>query len=158
MEPLLKLLSGLLSFSLEREPLVERPHAANNVLANLALTDALTGLFNRRAVLGELPRMLALAAREKAYVLVGAVDLDGFKAISDNHGHQAGDRFLKDVATRMKAALRTADVIGRTGGGEFIVAALGPLSEQRDQPGEMLNAVQALQQRIAGCERGGSWR
>lgn len=74
-EPLLMLMSGLLSYSLERELLVERLQAANAELAKLALTDSLTGLSNRRAILSEFNRLFAQAQREQKYVLVAVIDL-----------------------------------------------------------------------------------
>lgn len=130
---LLRMLGGLLGFALEREQLLARLQAANAELASQALTDALTGLFNRRAILAELQRLLALARRTDSPVLVGMVDLDGFKAINDRHGHPAGDRFLVEVAARMQQCLRPADRIGRTGGDEFVVIAC-------DMPADELQA------------------
>ncbi|WP_337057985.1 sensor domain-containing diguanylate cyclase [Pseudomonas sp. USHLN015] len=153
-QPTLMLLSGLLSISLEREMLVEQLQSSNAELARLALTDALTGLWNRRAILAEIPRLLALAQREERYLLVGVVDLDGFKAINDTHGHQAGDLFLALVARKLQGSLRTSDMLGRTGGDEFIVVALGPRSEQLDLASEMLRAAEHLQQRLAGATLG----
>ena len=84
---MLSLLSGLLGYSLEREVLVDRLQVLNSELAQMALTDSLTGLYNRRAILGEIPRLLALARRERTFVLIGVVDLDGFKQINDCHAH-----------------------------------------------------------------------
>lgn len=153
-EPTLLLMSGLLSFSLEREILVEQLQSTNAELARLALTDALTGLYNRRAILAEIPRLLALARREERYLLVGVVDLDGFKAINDEHGHQSGDLFLTQVATNLQNGLRTSDMLGRTGGDEFIVVALGPRGEQQDLASEMSRAATHLQQRLASATVG----
>lgn len=130
MEPMLSLLSGLLGYSLEREVLVDRLQVLNSELAQLALTDALTGLYNRRAILGEIPRLLAMARRERRFILVAVIDLDGFKQINDNHGHQSGDQFLSQIAERLKDCLRGSDVLGRTGGDEFVVCALGNLAGQ----------------------------
>ncbi|WP_152223546.1 GGDEF domain-containing protein [Pseudomonas sp. SCB32] len=148
-EPILKLLSGLLGYSLERELLVERLQSANSELAKLALTDSLTGLSNRRAILGELEHLFALARREQMYVLVGVVDLDEFKHINDTHGHHAGDAFLQGVSARLHDSLRSSDILGRTGGDEFIVIALGTPSAQCDLPTDMLHASRLLQERLA---------
>lgn len=153
-EPLLLLLSGLLSFSLERESLVERLQGANAELATLALTDALTGLYNRRAILSEVPRLLALARREKRYVLVGVVDLDEFKSINDTYGHQSGDTFLKTVAAHLKDCLRASDVLGRTGGDEFVVIALGVDATPAELPEAMKTAAEQLQQRLTAATVG----
>ncbi|MGY4534506.1 diguanylate cyclase [Pseudomonas sp. TE3786] len=153
-EPLLLLLSSLLGYSLERESLVERLQEANSELATLALTDALTGLYNRRAILSELPRLLALAKREKRYVLVAVVDLDEFKSINDTHGHQSGDSFLQQVSAHLKGCLRASDVLGRTGGDEFVVIALGVQSEANELASAMRNAAEHLQERLTHATEG----
>lgn len=147
-EPLLMLLSGLLSYSLEREQLVERLQVANGELAKLALTDSLTGLPNRRAILNESAHLFALAERELKYLLVGVVDLDGFKLINDTHGHMAGDQFLRGVADKLQHSLRASDIVGRTGGDEFIVLALGNPSEHEDLETGMSHTAELLQKRL----------
>lgn len=147
-EPMLLLLSALLGYSLERESLVEQLQATNSELATLALTDALTGLYNRRAILSEVRRMLALARREGRYVLVGMVDLDGFKSVNDTYGHQSGDTFLQEVAAHLKDCLRESDVLGRTGGDEFVVVALGVQVAAEKLPAAMRHAAENLQARL----------
>lgn len=147
-EPLLMLLSGLLSYSLERELLVEQLQIANAELATLALTDPLTGLSNRRAILNDVARLFTLAQRENTYVLVGVIDLDGFKLINDTYGHQAGDQFLRGVATQLQHCLRASDTIGRVGGDEFIVIALSTPSEHLDLPNDMRRAAELMQDRL----------
>jgi diguanylate cyclase len=153
-EPMLLLLSSLLGYSLERESLVERLQTANAELSTLALTDSLTGLYNRRAILSEARRLLALARRENRYVLVGVVDLDGFKSVNDTYGHQSGDTFLQEVAAHLKDCLRASDVLGRTGGDEFVVLALGVLTEQEELPAAMRQAAGHLQQRLTAATIG----
>lgn len=148
-EPTLMLLSGLLSYSLEREILVDRLRSANTELVRLALTDALTGLYNRRAIMNEIPRLLALAKRESKFVLVAAIDLDDFKLINDNHGHQAGDHFLKAIAERLQSSLRESDILGRMGGDEFLVLALGTANPDNDLDEEMRSAAGVLHDRLA---------
>lgn len=147
-EPLLMLMSGLLSYSLERELLVERLQAANAELAKLALTDSLTGLSNRRAILSEFNRLFAQAQREQKYVLVAVIDLDGFKGINDTYGHQAGDQLLRGVAAQLQTCLRASDILGRTGGDEFVVIALGAAAEPAN-PNGMQQAARLLQERLA---------
>ena len=146
-EPLLMLLSGLLGYALERGLLVERLQAANAELTKLALTDPLTGLSNRRAVLNEAARLFALAQRENTFILMGVVDLDGFKSINDTHGHLAGDQLLRGVAAQLQHGLRASDIIGRTGGDEFIVIALGTPSEHPAK--DMQHAAELLQDRLS---------
>lgn len=147
-EPLLMLLSGLLSYSLERELLVERLQVANAELAALALTDPLTGLSNRRAILNDVARLFALAQRENTYVLVGVIDLDGFKLINDTYGHQAGDQFLRGIAAQLQQGLRTSDTVGRVGGDEFIVIAVSTPSEHLDLASDMRYAAELMQSRL----------
>ena len=148
-EPLLRLLSGLLGYSLERGLLVERLQVANAELTKLALTDPLTGLSNRRAILNDAARLFALAQRESKYILMAVIDLDGFKFINDTRGHLAGDQLLRGVTTQLQHGLRTSDIIGRTGGDEFIVIALGTPSKQSDPAKDMQHASELLQDRLA---------
>ncbi|KJZ35668.1 MULTISPECIES: sensor domain-containing diguanylate cyclase [Pseudomonas] len=148
-EPLLMLLSGLLGYSLERGLLVERLQAANAELTKLALTDPLTGLSNRRAILNDAARLFALAQRESKYILMGVIDLDGFKFINDTRGHLAGDQLLRGVAAKLQHDLRASDIIGRTGGDEFIVIALGTPSEHTDPANDMRHAAELLQDRLS---------
>lgn len=153
-EPLLMLLSGLLGYALERSLLVERLQAANAELTKLALTDPLTGLSNRRAILNDAARLFALAQRENKYILLGVIDLDGFKVINDTRGHLAGDQLLLGVATQLQHCLRASDIIGRTGGDEFIVIALGTPSEHPDPEKDRRHAADLLQDRLSNATIG----
>lgn len=148
-EPLLGLLSGLLGYSLERELLVGQLQAANAQLAALALTDPLTGLANRRAILRDLDHLFALAQRDNKYLLVGVIDLDGFKRVNDSYGHQAGDQFLRGVAYQLKQCLRSSDSVGRVGGDEFIVIAHGTSPQSSDLDGELAAAAALMQERLS---------
>jgi diguanylate cyclase (GGDEF)-like protein len=87
----------------------------------LARTDSLTGVPNRRAWDEELPRELARAGRSGQPVCVALLDLDHFKDYNDRHGHQAGDRFLKEAAAAWQAAVRKTDLVARYGGEEFAI-------------------------------------
>ena len=143
-EPMLQLFSWLIAGLIERERLVEKLRSANAQLANHALIDVITGLPNRRAIVGELERLIARGRREGQNILVGLIDLDDFKAINDTYGHQAGDELLFQVAQRMNDALRATDLLGRMGGDEFVV--LAPAPHEQDAPQAALNV---LQQRLA---------
>jgi diguanylate cyclase (GGDEF)-like protein len=90
-------------------------------VGRLARTDSLTGVANRRAWDEELPRELARVARSGQPVCVGLLDLDHFKAYNDRHGHQAGDRLLKQTAAAWEGRLRKTDLLARYGGEEFAV-------------------------------------
>ncbi len=83
--------------------------------------DPLTGLVNHSHVLAMLEETLSNAHRDGTSLCVLMTDLDHFKKINDRHGHLVGDGVLRDVATRMRSAVRDFDSIGRYGGEEFIV-------------------------------------
>jgi len=107
---------------------VERERAVRRRLATLwqlAHCDPLTGLSNRACFLQHCRTALARADGTRATVAVLFIDLDGFKAVNDRHGHAAGDRLLELVAQRLRAALRAEDAIARFGGDEFAVLLEG---------------------------------
>ncbi len=160
-EAVLKLFSSVIASFIEREMLVEQLHAANVRLMSYALTDTLTGLPNRRALFEALDRLLARAVREEATVLVGVIDLDGFKSINDTYGHQAGDTFLQETSRRIAAALRGSDMVGRVGGDEFVLIGPGPaLAAKRSDAGgvtpqaEAEEAARAMEERILAATMG----
>ena len=95
--------------------------AKNRQLEQLALTDALTGLPNRRAIDDWATREVSSAARHKFSFWVAVADLDHFKSANDTHGHQAGDEVLKKFAEILKANSRRSDICGRLGGEEFLI-------------------------------------
>jgi diguanylate cyclase (GGDEF)-like protein len=88
---------------------------------NLAATDSLTGLFNRRYFEGALGRELARADRNSSSLALLLLDIDHFKSFNDTYGHAMGDLVLKKVATTLGRCLRQADVLARFGGEEFVV-------------------------------------
>jgi diguanylate cyclase (GGDEF)-like protein/PAS domain S-box-containing protein len=90
-------------------------------IGQLARTDELTGLANRRRWHEELDRELARARRQHGSVCVAMVDMDGFKAINDEQGHLAGDVLLQQTSVAWAGALRTTDTLARYGGDEFSV-------------------------------------
>jgi diguanylate cyclase (GGDEF)-like protein len=94
-------------------------------LRRLAHQDGLTGLPNRRMWEEHLPREMARARRDSTPLCVALIDLDEFKAYNDRHGHQAGDRLLRDAASEWRSRLRASDVIARYGGEEFGVLLPG---------------------------------
>ena len=87
----------------------------------LALTDPLTGLYNRRLLQDALPRELILAERRDEQLAVIMIDLDYFKRINDSSGHDAGDAALVEVAALLKRHIRASDIACRYGGEEFVL-------------------------------------
>lgn len=152
---MLQLFSQLIASFIERERLVENLRQSNERLAALALTDPLTELPNRRALLGEFPRLLAQARRMRSYLLVAQIDLDGFKQINDTRGHQVGDEFLREIGRRLTGTVRAVDMVVRLGGDEFAVLAPGAPATEGGQPAvEPDAAAQVFQQRLAGATQG----
>ena len=95
--------------------------AKNKLLEELAHTDSLTGLPNRRAIEEWASRQLRGAARHGYPLWVVHADLDGFKSINDGYGHEAGDQVLREFATILKENIRASDISGRMGGDEFLM-------------------------------------
>jgi diguanylate cyclase (GGDEF)-like protein/PAS domain S-box-containing protein len=93
-------------------------------LEQIAHFDTLTGLPNRALLIDRLHQALAQAQRRRERLAVVFLDLDGFKAVNDEYGHEAGDQVLIAAAGRMKQALREGDTLARLGGDEFIAVLL----------------------------------
>lgn len=111
---------------------------AERELEQMALTDALTGLSNRRSWNERVPGLLAQAQRSHSPVAVLSLDLDHFKKVNDEHGHAVGDAALKLFGTLMAEAVRSSDVVARLGGEEFSICL--PRADEA--------AVRALDQRL----------
>jgi diguanylate cyclase (GGDEF)-like protein len=93
-------------------------------LGNLALTDELTGLCNRRGFMAIAERQLKIGRRTGRGIVLFFMDIDGMKQINDSFGHGEGDRALKRMAKALKMTFRDSDVIARLGGDEFAVLAI----------------------------------
>lgn len=113
--------------SLRRE--IEQREKSQAMIEHLAHHDALTGLGNRLLFHAQLSDALARGQRSGSGVAVLFIDLDGFKNINDSLGHATGDQLLKDLAARLRNAVREGDKIGRLGGDEFAIIQFG-----NDQP------------------------
>ncbi|MEA3368236.1 MAG: diguanylate cyclase [Planctomycetota bacterium] len=120
-----------------------RLEVANRRLEELATTDDLTGLWNRRYFLDMLSRECRRTARTGADLALAMVDVDRFKVVNDTHGHPFGDRVLREVAKVMQHEARAADLVARFGGEEFMV--LMPETGARDAA----TAGDRLRRRIA---------
>jgi len=99
----------------------DRLHATYRRSMSLAVTDSLTGLYNRRYLTFHLDASLRRLAREGKSLAVAMIDLDHFKAVNDALGHPAGDEVLREVAARLKRSIRASDLPARLGGEEFVV-------------------------------------
>lgn len=105
----------------EKEKLTEELRLANDTLASLASTDALTSLPNRRALEDELTRSASRASRDGTWLSLLAMDVDHFKNFNDTHGHAAGDAVLVSVGKLLVQQCRKGDIPARYGGEEFTV-------------------------------------
>lgn len=110
-------------------------------LEHIAHYDALTTLPNRVLLADRLHQAMAQIKRRGDRLTVAYLDLDGFKAINDNHGHDAGDHLLMTMATRMKEVLREGDTLARLGGDEFVAVLIDLADIEASVP--MLNRLLA---------------
>ena len=119
-----------------------------------AMTDLLTGLFNRRAFLEAANLLIAQRGRKQQPVSVLLFDLDRFKSINDRFGHAVGDEALKVFAATAAANMRASDVIGRLGGEEFAAILPGTAAEAGIVADRMRLAFEAAGVVIAGHDMG----
>lgn len=108
--------------NLSREELVERVTALkkeNKRLEKEAITDPLTEVYNRRGLTLFAEKFHLHAEREGEPYAAFVVDIDDFKSINDDYGHEAGDTVLKSIATALLGSVRESDIVGRVGGDEF---------------------------------------
>jgi diguanylate cyclase (GGDEF)-like protein len=109
---LVELLAAEAAIAIQRADLMTR-------LEELADTDELTGLPNRRGWNRELEIAISTAQRRRSPLCIALIDVDRFKVVNDERGHQAGDRLLKEAAAAWRSTLRPADILSRPGGDEF---------------------------------------
>ena len=103
-------------------------------LAYIAHYDVLTSLPNRVLLADRMHQAMSLAQRHGQKLAVAYLDLDGFKAVNDKHGHDAGDQLLIALATRMKQTLREGDTLARIGGDEFVAVLLDLADIEAGEP------------------------
>lgn len=116
-------------------------HEREAALSHQASHDPLTGLPNRLLLLDRLDVAVSVAERMRSPVAVLVLDLDGFKAVNDEHGHAVGDRLLQQVTVRIESAVRPADTVARIGGDEFVIVV---------HPPEEPSAAMAVAERTVG--------
>lgn len=111
---------------------ISKRKKAEEKLEKLVRIDSLTGCYSRGYGLELLDRQIKLSHRSKSSLLLTFLDIDGFKVINDNFGHEEGDKVLKEVVKLLKSTLREIDIICRMGGDEFLL--IFPDSSLRDLP------------------------
>ncbi|MEI6413320.1 MAG: diguanylate cyclase [Pseudomonadota bacterium] len=113
-------------------------------MERIAFFDPLTGVPNRRLLLDRLSQALAHTQRSERLLAVCYLDLDGFKPVNDQFGHDAGDQLLVEIAARLQSMLRAGDTLARLGGDEFVLL-LGGLESNDD----CYNALERVLEAIA---------
>ena len=114
----------------------------------IAFHDGLTGLPNRLLLADRVQQALVLGERHQRSVALCMLDLDGFKAVNDEHGHDAGDAALKEVARRLLHCVRSSDTVARLGGDEFVLL-LTPLGHTDDCHAVLQRVLAALHEPLA---------
>ena len=132
------LLLGLLAMTWSRYRVSQR---AARRLAEMARTDSLTGLVNRRGFRDVADREMARALRGPQPLSILALDLDHFKTVNDDHGHDVGDAVLVEVARRLSTTIRGTDLVARWGGEEFLVLLPDTDPDGAREVGEKLRAA-----------------
>lgn len=113
----LRMINTAMELKAQHDELEEK----NRILANLATTDELTGLMNRRSIMETLVNEFALSDRHNRPLSVILLDLDHFKSVNDRYGHAVGDQVLQASAETMRLMMRRTDLVGRYGGEEFMI-------------------------------------
>ena len=113
------ILLGLIYFFMSR--LKKKLDEAMRIIEKLAITDQLTEAFNRRHIMSRIVEEFEKFKRLNIKVSVIMADIDNFKFINDNYGHQAGDQVLKEISHRIRNTIRAYDILGRYGGEEFLI-------------------------------------
>ena len=125
--------------------------ARNDALKQVAYRDSLTGLPNRHLLLDRIEQAMAFSERNHKRFAVCFMDLDGFKAVNDNHGHEAGDQVLREVAHRVQLCLRNNDTVARLGGDEFVIV-LTDINDDMAYEDVLVRVQSAIQQPMLVAE------
>jgi len=116
-----KKLGNIIDVALDKWTRLQQAMADKEKLERLANFDSLTGLYNRRAILGKLHELINLANRYKEDFSLVMLDIDHFKRVNDRYGHLTGDEVLEKIAALIRRNIRDTDTVGRYGGEEFII-------------------------------------
>ncbi|MHB1706870.1 MAG: bifunctional diguanylate cyclase/phosphodiesterase [Acidithiobacillus sp.] len=128
---LLARVARLVGHGLDEIALKAALHQEREQQSQLAVSDPLTGLPNRRGLDEHLAQAMARSVRHQKLLAVGMLDLDNFKPINDIHGHEVGDQLLQALAERLQQGLRHTDFVARIGGDEFVLVCedLGSMAD-----------------------------
>ena len=124
---------------------IEIAHKQTDLYRQLAATDYLTSLVNRRSFLEIAEKALQIAKTEKGQMAIIMLDIDHFKNVNDQYGHQTGDEVLSMVASKIKNSLRQGDIAGRYGGEEFVVLLVDAPSDRCFNIAERIRQTVSLQ-------------
>lgn len=131
------------------EPYVVAHDDALSQIKHMAYHDPLTELPNRRLLVEFLEKLMPVFVRHKSYGALLFIDLDGFKIINDENGHDAGDAVLIEVAKRLTLLVRAEDIISRIGGDEFIVVLDRLGTNERAANKEALMIAERIQKELS---------
>lgn len=123
--------------------MLKQLESTNSELSGRSYSDELTGVYNRRGVLNFGQQAIDLAVEREQHGMVLYADMDGLKGINDTFGHDAGDIAIKTMSDILKETFRTQDVVGRMGGDEFVVVAVGLTEELLPKIRERIKAFEA---------------
>jgi diguanylate cyclase (GGDEF)-like protein len=114
-------LSGIINVALDKWTRLGQAKADKEELERLVTSDSLTGLYNRRTILGKLRELINLATRYKEDFSLILLDIDYFRRVNDRYGHLTGDDVLEKIAALIRGNIRDSDIAGRYGGEEFVI-------------------------------------
>jgi diguanylate cyclase (GGDEF)-like protein len=140
----LSVVLALLGFCLAK--VMQIQHRSTQQLQEMAHTDTLTGLPNRRFLLDRLEYALKLSGRSRQMGALLFIDLDNFKALNDTRGHEMGDLLLQQVARRLRQTVRDSDTVARLGGDEFVIM----LEQIAVEPASAAAKVEAFVEKLQG--------
>ncbi len=139
---------------IRRKRFQERLLATYEISLSMALTDSLTGLYNRRYLEVHLEKLLLKNQENRKSLAVLMIDIDHFKLVNDTHGHAVGDEILKVFAHRLMDKLRSFDLVARMGGEEFEAILPDVTTERAHMVAERLRRAIAEESFVCGAEGG----
>ncbi len=134
-------ITQVLDLAAQAEQRLAEQEARIHHLESLTSTDELTGLLNRRGFMDGMNRALQSARRYNEEGVLSFIDLDGFKAINDTYGHQAGDMVLRRVGELLLSNVRKTDLVARLGGDEYAVLFIHAIKQVGRKRAEILRQI-----------------